>query len=532
MNSIRKTFILFGISVILFSCIKENEFNYDKVAASTWDPDIAIPLVNSTLTINDITGLSSSTSIFSDSTRLVYLAYTGNVVSVNGAEFLILPDQIFYENFSISQADSNLLYNSGNLTLSNSVIIPFNTSGGEQLDSVYLSMGDLNFSLASTVPHNAILEIRMPDVRKHGVPFFLSVPLNGGNGTPVNFQSVTDLSGYKLDFRSSGNFNQLRVDYNLTLSNSGSSSPLTNKDVNINANIENIRIRQAFGYLGQRQMTIREDSAHISLFNNELGGSIILDDPKITFDIKNSFGIPLNARLNSLYAYSAVSGNLNVTGSIPDPLPVSYPILTGQTASGSFTLDKNNSNVHTVLNQNPRYLDFEVSAVTNSPFPVYNFVEDSSKFSVDIKALFPLRGYAQGFVVQDTTEFTLENIDEVKSATFRINIRNAFPARALLQLYFADQSGNILDSMLSDPADQIVRSADMNSSGEVIAAAHEMRDEYFESNRLTNIYTARKIIIRAVIDTKDSPMSSVAIYKNNYIEVKVGVRANLLLKFR
>lgn len=110
----------------------------------------------------------------------------------------------------------------------------------------------------------------------------------------------------------------------------------------------------------------------------------------------------------------------------------------GQVVQTNFVLNQTNSNEKTVINQQPRYISYSVNALTNSPTPTYNFLEDSSRFKVDVEVNLPMKGYAEGFTLQDTTPFTLENIEQVQSAVFRINIVNGFPAKAYTQVYFYD----------------------------------------------------------------------------------------------
>ena len=138
-----------------------------------------------------------------------------------------------------------------------------------------------------------------------------------------------------------------------------------------------------------------------------------------------------------------------------------------------------------------------------------------------------MKGYTQGFTLQDTTPFSLENIEQVQSAIFRINVTNGFPASAFTQVYFTDSLYNQLDSLISDPADLLVESGQLDLNGVVIAPVHKRRDEPFNRTRLENVFKAKYLIIRSTVDTNDSPTQHVQIYSTYKIEVRVGVRAQL-----
>ena len=89
-----------------------------------------------------------------------------------------------------------------------------------------------------------------------------------------------------------------------------------------------------------------------------------------------------------------------------------------------------------------------------------------------------MKGYTQGFTLQDTTPFSLENIEQVQSAVFRINVTNGFPASAFTQVYFTDSLYNQLDSLISDPADLLVESGQLDLNGVVIAQHVQIYSTY------------------------------------------------------
>jgi len=144
---------------------------------------------------------------------------------------------------------------------------------------------------------------------------------------------------------------------------------------------------------------------------------------------------------------------------------------------------------------------------------------------------FPLRGYASGFLISDTVEFELQNIEGIDSATFRINVDNGFPASAYTQIYFADSNYVVLDSMLINPSALLVESAQVDANGKVTQPTHKMIDEPFSKLRLNHLFTAKKLLIVSVIDTKDAPNSLIEIYDYYKMDVKIGVRASYNLKF-
>ncbi len=524
-------FILLLLLLITGSCIKNEDFQYDKITASTWDPDFAVPLINSSLGIQDLTGFSNSTTIEADSTDLVHLIYKANLYSVYGSQFLPLPSQTNNQTIALSPADSTFLYQTGTFTRSVSFVYPFAVSNGEQLDSLILKTGALDIAIQSQIPHGGSLNITIPDAQLNGTAYSQTLAFNYSGGVPILASLSDNLAGYKFDFTGNGSYNELRINYTITLNNSSTSQATSNRNFYISCDLNNLQMARAFGYFGQRSLSVNGDSSRIELFNNTLFGNISFNDPKITFILSNSFGVPVNAQMSSLYSISNTGVNSPITGSIPNPLPIGTPTALGQIATGSFFIDKTNSNINTIMDQNPRYIAFNVNAISNSPTPTYNFITDSSLFAVDVEVNLPMRGSANGFSVSDTTDFELENIKEVTKAIFRINAQNGFPADAYVQVYFTDSNNIVLDSLLSDPADFVISSGLLNASGRVILPNSKMLDEEFDKQRLERIYDAKKLIIFSVVNTQNAPVQQVPIYSTYRLDIKIGVHAFLNIEF-
>lgn len=523
-------YLLFLLVFFLQSCVKKEDFEFDKIAATTWTPDIAVPLVNSQLSIYDLVGPSDSGTVSIGSDSLVSLVYKGNIYSIYGYEFLPLVNQQDQQISSLNSADSTTLYNLSTVNKVINAVYPFSVANGEQLDSITLRLGTLIFHFQSFVPHSGTLHISIPAATFNGTPFSKDIPFSILGGIPVLALDSFDMAGYDVDFSSTGATNTLPINYTVTFNNSGTGQACTNLNFSIRTDFSNMRIARAFGNFGQRSLTVNVDSSRISIFNNSLGGTVYFDDPKMTFLISNSFGMPIDAHLTSLYSIQSSGPNIPVTGNIPDPLPINVPASIGQTANSSFFLDKNNSNIQTVVNAQPRYIGYTVNATSNLPASSYNFVEDSSRFKVDLDVDLPLKGYALGLTVQDTTDFSFDNIKEVQSAVFRINITNGFPASAYTQIYFTDSVYQPLDSMLINPQDLVIESALVDGAGLVIQPLHKMHDEPFNRTRLEHLFNAKKLLIRAVINTKDSPLQHVRIYSTYRLDVKIGVRALLSIQ--
>lgn len=531
----QKKFPLIGlllVSLMIQSCIKDNDFDYDKIAASTWNPDVAVPLIHSSLTIQDIIASGDSNIVAIDSNHLVSLIYRGKIYSISGNELFQFSDQTDNTPFTFNSSDSSTLYSTNVLTKTIPKTTSFSFPGTEQIDSMNIKSGTLEIEIRSTVPHSGTMNISIPSLTFNGTALSFTVPFTASTGSQVIKIDSTLLGGYLFDLSSSGTSNNFGLTYVTTLTNTGTSLSMTNRNIDVAARFRNIKFSSVFGYLGVHTIDLIEDSSRITLFDNFQSGSMYFEDPKMTFTMSNSFGLPIDAHVSSFAALRPNGTSVPITGSIPDPLPISYPLIAGEMSSSNFVLDKTNSNIQFVISQAPRYIVYTLNASSNIPSVPINFLTDSSRLNADIQIDFPLRGYASNFTVMDTANFSLERIDEIESAVFRINIDNGFPARAFTQIYFTDSNYVLLDSMLLDPSNILVESAEIDANGRVIRSTHRTGDEPFNKARIEHLYNAKKLLIVSVIDTKDSPTRNVEIYDSYKLDVRIGVRAQLNVKFQ
>jgi hypothetical protein len=285
-----------------------------------------------------------------------------------------------------------------------------------------------------------------------------------------------------------------------------------------------------FGYLGQSEFIMPMDTTKMTLFSNIQSGSIYFDDPKMTLSIVNTYGMPLDATLSPLSAILNNGTNIPLTGPIPTPL-IDYPAAYGQVARTDIYFDKNNSNIQQIINSAPKYFVYGLDAGTNSPLPTYNFMSDSSVFKADIRFELPLKGYASGFVVQDTIDFSIGDINELESVIFRLNVSNGFPINAYTQVYFTDENYNVLDSLIQNFQNRIIESADLASDGRTTIPTKRMTDESFAGSRMQHLFDAKKVIIHGELTTKDAPLTMIDLYDDYKLDFKLGVRSKLRIDF-
>jgi hypothetical protein len=505
------------------SCIKKEEFDYNKIAAFNYDPNIAVPLIHSNLTLRNILNDYDTTHLFvEDGTGFLFLIYSSTVFSKRADQLISISDQNVNTsfNYSFGTIASN---DSASTTHSNSY--SFTTSFSERYDSIRIKSGTFNFNISGNISHNSRIDISIPSAKKNGVAFNKSISLTSG---PVSINQNFDLSGYTLKF-SSGNL----IDINYKVTSFGDGNPAS-FNLSMGESFQNIAYKVIFGYLGKRSFTINQDSVVMEIFKNNVYGSMHFENPKLHIYANNAYGMPISLTFNTLEAYSQVNTPfvVPISGSgLTNPWLIAAPTFAqlGQSIQTAMDLDKTNSNIDDAINISPKWVTYNIDALSNpsgDPVNDQNFVIDTSRFNVDVEVELPLHGSAWDFRLQDTLNFSFgDDIDKAEWIKFKINTDNGFPIDARVQIYFVDSLYNKIDSLLA-PFEQIIFAAPIGPPPDyrVTATNHKYVETTIYKNRLTALKNTDKMLIYSKMATINNGTSIVKIYSNYSIDVKLGVQ--------
>ena len=522
-----KKYAWFFLVILLFlaSCVKE-EFNLNNFGTTNWNPNVAVPLVNTEMTFWDIMMDYDTNEVLAyDSNKLLYLVYEGQVESQPAEHYIQITDQNVSstQTFSIPGGPLTGLY-----VTTIHTYIDFNLPNGVKLDTLLLKNGLLQVFLTSTLNYPALFVIKFGNSTQNGQPFGDTLVYSSPWGS-----SIKNLSGTKLIF-DPANPNRLPVDITIYVNGDGSPnlSPYT---LNFSFSLTNLRFSYVYGYLGQFNMSNNMDTLKFRIYNNALNGVIHWEDPRLYFYVKNSFGIPIAASFNYLAAHRTKTPQniVHITGpGIPNPWNINYPTIPSQVALTQLFLNKTNTNLSQALDIMPQEVLAVLDAQTNpNGNVVKNFALDTSKMHVKMRAEFPCWGFAHGFVIQDTFNINLtDSMKNIEWILFRLYTRNGYPVDAYLQLYFLDSLNNIKDSLISPPENLIVSAATSGAPDYIVTQPTEKRiDVIYSSNRLNHLVGTRKILVKARLNTQNSPNALVKIYANYVLKVRLS--AQIQFKF-
>ncbi len=530
--------ILSFIAAIIFQGCVKDKFDFDKLSSEVeWSPSIAVPLIHSKLTIRDIVRDYDEDDLIEEAqTGFLSLVYNKQVYSSKASDVITLQNQSYNEAFESTEVDISVLQVGMSVTLDEQVVNDFNVGTDEEIDSLILKNGNLEITTSSDFLHTGELVVTFPYVKKNGIAYSKTITIDQDNGT-YSSNSSDDMSGYTIDLTNGGSeFNKFPIDYSLTMTNSG--NPVSGSEqVSITIKLVDPHFSSFFGYFGSKTLNINRDTLHIEMFNSALEGSAYFENPQLTVETRNSYGLPIKIGLTELGTYSPANDlSVQLYGigvpSATDPELINSPILSqiGQIITDSLaTIDKNNSNLPEVIGNTPKYMFFGIHAETNSEGVTHNnFVTDSSQFDVDVELRLPLKGRASYWALQDTTDINfnefIDDIDNIEQVLFRFNFTNGMPTDISFQVYFADSLNNIVDSLFTPENTQLITSAKTNGEGEVTESTNKLTDVIYPNERIKELGDVKYIYYSGRVATSDAATKNVSLYSHQELEVKMGVK--------
>lgn len=527
------------VNFFLVGCVKDN-FDLDRLEKSTLSPEIAVPLVYSSLSLSDILSNNAKSTVVVDSNHFCTLIYKGELFSQIAEDLYAIPDQNTYQTIALTQSQVNLLASAGSVSFTVTQVIDVTLSNNMHADSATFKEGTLNLVLNSDFLQNGNVTVSIPSIRKNGMALSQTVPFSYNDGNPFNVSSpgnpsaTFDLTGCTADFTNNGtSYNKLKVSYTVLFSGGGT-APTTANRLYLAPLMNDLKFKSLFGYFGQNQLAPDFDTVDISIFKNIYGlGAFTIVNPEIKFTLNNSFGLPVRANLTKFDGYTPTQGYyaLAQTG-IPNPLPLNSPTVNqvGQSMQTSFTLTNANSNVFGIINNKPQQLVYKIDALSNpSGVNATNFVIDTSKISLDMEVNLPMYGTAKDFSVQDTFDFKFANADKIETCMIRTSIVNGFPIDVQMQVYFTDENYNVLDSLLL-PNQLVLAAASVNlTNGAVNNAQQKTTDIVLDATKIMHLNQTKKILVRATATTLNGGNTNIKIYDFYKLDVKLGAIAKMRL---
>ena len=535
-------FMLISSLILFYWSCQKDDFDFNKLANPSWNPEFALPLVNSSFTIFDFYKDSSNLIIKTNADNSISFVYQiDDLYSVQANDFLKIPDQTFGfdDEIDVPPLPPGFL---DTITLDYSYDL-ITDSLYQRIDSVFLKDGEITIEgFTNLNKDDALINVCVQSLinKQTGDPLVIVADIsNHGGALPeVSFLEHILLNEYKIvPGNLSGNRNE--ISFIIEIFIKGDDNPdLSPYDINISGTMGNFSFEKIFGYFGNYEFPFR-DSLKISLFDKTISGNLQLGPQSVDLfiDIDNSYGMPMMFLADEFYAYSSFNEphivNIELFGSgIPNIFSINSPDINqiGQTVKTELAF--NQSNIADALNISPEVLYFDLKGISN-PYGdtlTSNFVLDTSKIELGVAAEIELFSAVSGFVINDTLTFDLDENEEVEALQFRLNSWNGFPIDAKLQMIFMDENFNVIDSLFTNPEEAILLGGYVNGPPQyrVTEPRFHQKDIVVNEQKLDNILSSENVFLRAKLSTTDGTL--VKIYEDYELKIKIGVIVKLKIE--
>lgn len=493
--------------IFLFASCEDQFVTLGEIDGVRYNAEYALPLVDSKIGMRDLLeNFEDDASLTVDPDGLLRFRYSGDLLTRTS-------EDIFAEL-------QRVIGNAGLIPLiSNRQALPFSTPDGLDLDRVIMKNTTLIYSFSNAYPFPVTVNFALPTVTLDDVPltFTSSIP-PGGNvnnaGNPI------DLTGYNLVPENDSIY--LETEYVDAVGQVF--TPSAGSGIAIN----DFAFSYLEGYLGNVTYEGERDTIDIDFFDSWIQGDVYFENPKISFNFENSFGVPTEAVVNLINIITAEGELLPLEsvfideGGIEFPFPAGNEV--GQTKTATFLFDRTNSNIDRVLGSKPVAIDYDVSALTNpdNDTSIRGFVTDSSFYKVLVDVELPLYGNAANFVVRDTFDIDFSPYDKIIGAEFSLVTENGLPLSVTLQGDFIEANGNQVSQLFAGQQ-PVVGGAPVDANGFPTAPNRLVTTTEFDEAEVTALKTASRLIITATFSTTLGSNQSVRILADQEVDVKLGV---------
>lgn len=497
--------MLLGGILMLPSCLPE--FNLEGDDLDDWNPNFAIPLLNTNLTIQDaLDNFETGGLITTNSDNLVTVVYRGSRFSIFGGDFFNLPD------FQVPFLDT---------IQDNPVPLPSPT----EFKNITLKAGTYTYGASSLETQALNVTVTIPDLTIGGLAFVRQFVIPASDGvTPVQFTDTVNLEYFNLSFEG-GDF---RTEYKAIRTNDGQSVTIPNSYFEMYG----LEYSYIDGYFGNQVLDLPAGNNTIDLFKNWQQGNIVFEEPKFTFNFRNSYGCPIRINVDSLSVVTNFNGTVSLQSpDIDNGIDLNFPSLAqiGGVSTTSLTLNANNSNINDLLSNIPFkfFYDLEGKINPDANPAIQNFLTDSSKLEVDVDMELPLYAGIGEFVLKDTFDFDFSEYEDLERIAFRLLSNNGFPFDVGMQIYFLNEQNEMLDSLFSSNR-PVFAAANVDGAGNVTSSVETLTEESFDNLRFSNLTAnGKKLVIIGSLQTINGGTTPVKIYSDYNLSIKLGALGGL-----
>ena len=390
---------------------------------------------------------------------------------------------------------------------------------GIELTKALISNGYVKVNVRSTIPTDLDIIYKIPsalDVNDDKIFQFNTLAPAAPIVGSITYDSSFYFDGYMFNFRGEDN-NLTNTFYNTItgkITPTPEPIPLSLGDtLFISLAVEAMEASYIEGYVGNQIYPVGPEIVSIELPDAFKDGGLTFEDIKMTIVFENSLGIPASISIDRLLGRNTTTGESANLSPLPSNFLIKEATQNSQGVVAPTITKFEISNAVNLFNIHPNEIEYELNMQLNpnGNNPAYkNFAHITSEIKVSLEIEVPLTVNADQFELRDTIDFLETSIDspeEIKKGILSFIVYNGFPVDVDFDLYFLDDTEIQIDSLTSD---DVILGAELNSEGIATESKRSKVDFVVTQDKLSNILSARKIVLVATMDTEGT--SNVTFY--------------------
>lgn len=513
--------VILIILTFSFSCRKAME-------KPSWDVDVLSPLVNSTLTLNDL--LSDSVLQVNPDTSLK-IVYSTNIFTIDVDSLFKIPDTTITEIYSVPL---NIIAAPGDSFYSNDEERPLNVTNGVELNFAKIESGFIDLEIFSDIQEKVLITYKILSATKNGDTLVLTELVDAATSTqPAYFKKRIDISNYHLNLTGIlGNKTNTFVTKSVATVDANGATVNINigqkiKFLNTLVDVVPFYVR---GYFGSQSYRFGPETTSFSVFDRIVDGTLDIEDVDVNLTFENGIGVDAQLVINQLktvntknsanhsLAHAIIGSPININRSTE-----TYAVPEVNYTTYSNLLTTSNSNIDNLIEIFPNQLYYDINLLIN-PFGNISgsndFIFKKHPLKTTLNVEFPLSIIANNLTLVDTSDFNLErktSSGKILEGKLFIYANNGYPFNADLSLQLLDENNNITKTLA---VENNIASAPVDANLKVIAKKSSVLTIPLSNSDVDAMYLAKKMVFKIAFSTTAQPQF-IKIYDGYAIDIKV-----------
>src|SRR5690554_3144162 len=265
-RNILKPIFLFGLISLVFLGCKKLEF--DKIASTSWNPNLAAPLAYADFNVYDILAKDDTTDlvVIDPNDGSLALVYNNMSYSISADEKVELQDVNQSESIGLGSLNLPPVPSfSGTVSSSNTQNVLLD-AGSAEVHQITFASGTLSLNVSTDLQHDVTCLVTIPELIKNGSPVSFTIDMTYAGSVPQSASQSVDLTNAIGDF-TNGNttFNEIQIALQTTVTGTG--QPINgNEEITVDYGMSNLTFESIEGYFGQNALGISQDTVLLKLF--------------------------------------------------------------------------------------------------------------------------------------------------------------------------------------------------------------------------------------------------------------------------